>query len=135
MNYEKVSVNVDDKKLSQMDLLIENGFYANRSDLINEAIGELLNLESATIEGILARQETEAQILGDSFWFIGLSSLDRSLLERVRELGKKLHIKGFGVLYIDSDCDAELVEAAVESVSKRIRVNATDAVKAVIKFK
>jgi len=38
MNYEKVSVNIDDKKLANIDLLVENGFYANRTDFINQAV-------------------------------------------------------------------------------------------------
>lgn len=38
MNYEKVSVNINDRNLSQIDLLIENDFYTNRSDFINQSI-------------------------------------------------------------------------------------------------
>lgn len=129
MNYEKVSVNIDDKKLSQMDLLIENGFYANRSDFINQALDAKLDEEADCIAGILERQSTDALIINDSYWFIGLQSLDRAFLERVRELGKKIRIKGFGVLYIGSDCEPELVAETVEAVSKKIRVNATDEVK------
>lgn len=53
MNNEKVSVNVSDEALARIDLLVEDGFYANRSEFINRAVETLLNKESRTVEKLL----------------------------------------------------------------------------------
>lgn len=130
MNYEKVSVNISDKKLSQMDLLIENGLYANRSDFINQAVDDLLDRECHTVEKLLESYSTDANILNDNIWFIGISCFDKAFLERVKSLNKKISIKGFGVLCFADDCTDELILDTVESVSKKIRINASDRIKA-----
>ena len=39
---EKVSVNMNIGTLSQIDILVDNGFYSNRSDFINQAVREAL---------------------------------------------------------------------------------------------
>ncbi len=130
MNYEKVSVNISDKKLSQMDLLIENGFYTNRSDFINQAVDELLSREDRTVQKLLENYAADKNILNDNIWFIGFSSFDKAFLERVKSLDKKISIKGFGVLCFADDCTDELILDTVESVSKKIRINASDRIKA-----
>lgn len=53
MTSEKVSVNIPDEALSKIDLLIEDGFYSNRSDFINRAVSTLLEKESRNIEKLL----------------------------------------------------------------------------------
>ena len=130
MNYEKVSVNISDKKLSQMDLLIENGLYANRSDFINQAVDDLLDRECDTVQKLLENSSTDANILNDNIWFIGISCFDKAYLERVKKLNKKINVKGFGVLCFAEDCTDELILDTIESVSKKIRVNASERVKA-----
>lgn len=129
MNYEKVSVNIDDKKLSQIDLLVENGFYANRSDFINQATQELLDKEVNNIEKILEQNSMDSYIINDNIWFIGVSSFDKEFLSRVKELNKKINVKGFGVLSFSKDCTDDLIIETVESISKKIKVVATDKVK------
>lgn len=129
MNYEKVSVNIDDKKLAQIDMLVENDFYANRSDFINQAVSRQLDTEAGTISGILNQKSLDSMIVTDSFWFIGIQSISRDYLTRVKELGTKINVKGFGILSFDNDCDEQLVKDTVASVSKKIRINASAQIK------
>ncbi|MBQ0101281.1 MAG: hypothetical protein KBT31_00605, partial [Firmicutes bacterium] len=129
MNYEKVSVNIDDKKLAQIDMLVENDFYANRSDFINQAVSRQLDTEAETISGILNQKSLDSMIVTDSFWFIGIQSISRDYLTRVKELGTKINVKGFGILFFDNDCDEQLVKDTVASVSKKIRINASAHIK------
>ena len=98
MNYEKVSVNIDDKKLAQIDMLVENDFYANRSDFINQAVSRQLDTEAGTISGILNQKSLDSMIVTDNFWFIGIQSISRDYLTRVKELGAKINVKGFGIV-------------------------------------
>ena len=48
-NNEKVSVNMNIGTLSQIDLLVDQGFYSNRSDFINQAVREYLNQKQERI--------------------------------------------------------------------------------------
>ena len=142
MNYEKVSVNINDKKLSQMDLLIENGLYTNRSDFINQAVDGLLERECPTVQKLLETYTTDANLLNDNIWttdanirndniwFIGVSCFDKAFLERVKSLNKKINVKGFGVLCFGEGCTDELILETVESVSDKIRIKASDRIKA-----
>ena len=70
---EKVSVNVNTSTLSQIDLLVDNGYYSNRSDFINQAVRELLREERSVIDGIIERNAHPRN--GETGWFIGVSGL------------------------------------------------------------
>lgn len=132
MNTEKVSVNISDDKLSEIDLLVDEGLVANRSAFINEAVDLLLEKHRGTVESIL--KERKESLTPDQ-WFIGLSSIDRDYLMQFREAGIRLSLKGFGSLYLSKDVGSELITETVAFVSKRIRVHGTpeqlDALKAV----
>ncbi|MBD5093324.1 MAG: hypothetical protein HDT26_03355 [Subdoligranulum sp.] len=113
---EKVSVNMNIATISQIDLLIDKGYYSNRSDCINQAVRQLLDEKSAIIEEAGRRQKEL-----DFQWFIGLMSLGRDDLLHAKEQGQKLRIKGYGLLGIDSGLD-DLVLENVESITVRGKV-------------
>ena len=122
MQSEKVSVNINDDKLSAIDLLVDEGLVANRSAFINEAIDLLLEKNRSTIDGIIRqRQET----LSPNQWFIGLQSLDRDDLMRFKAQGIKLSLKGFGSLYLSKEIERELIPDTIGFISGRIRVHGT----------
>ena len=123
---EKVSVNMNSATLASIDLLVDNGYYSNRSDFINQAVRESLRDHRADIERIVEKQEDVRR--GDN-WFIGVSGITRRELEALHAEGEKLRLKGYGVLVIDSDCDEELLFSVVEEIRVRGRVRATDSVK------
>ncbi|MBE6542629.1 MAG: hypothetical protein E7672_09340 [Ruminococcaceae bacterium] len=120
MKNEKVSVNINDDKLSAIDLLIDEGLITSRSAFINDAIDLLLEKNKDTIDGII-KQKHES--LSPNQWFIGLQSIDRDYLTQFKEQGVKLSLKGFGSLYLSKDIDGELIVDAIEFISRRIRVH------------
>ena len=127
-NYtEKVSVNINTSTLSEIDLLVDNGYYSNRSDFINQAVREALGRQRGTIEGIVRRQEEKS---GRGGWFIGVSGFTAKEIARMHAEGETLTMTGYGVLHIDPACDREQLYAVVESIRVRGKVIAPADVKA-----
>lgn len=122
MKSEKVSVNINDDKLSAIDLLVDEGLVENRSAFINEAIDLLLQMKQPTVQSILTKRQ---QTLSPNQWFIGLQSMDGDYLTPFKEQEDKLTLKGFGSLYLDKDVEPTLLKETVAFISKRIRVHGT----------
>ncbi len=120
---EKVSVNMNIATLSQIDLLIDKGYYSNRSDFINQAVRQALSENRSVIEEAGRQQKSR-----DYSWFIGASSLDREELIQARESGVKLKIKGYGLLCIDSELD-DLALENVEKIDVKGKVICSDRLK------
>ena len=127
MTGEKVSINMPDEVLSKIDLLVEDGFYANRSDFINRAAVMLLDRENPTIEKLLEIHSKEK--INEHQWFIGIQSMGTQYLEKVREQGLHLRIKGCGVLYFEKDIDSALIYDTIDFISGKIRLFAEEDVR------
>lgn len=144
MYSEKVSVNVNSATLASIDLLVDNGYYSNRSDFINQAVRESLRERQSTIDRIVEKNESMATYengrltvsardnfsarVGDH-WFFGASGITRRELEELHAAGEKLRLKGYGVLVIDKDCDEEVLYSVVEEIRVRGKVCCADSVK------
>ena len=127
-NYtEKVSVNVNTSTLSEIDLLVDNGYYSNRSDFINQAVREALGRQRSTIDGIVRRQEERVQ---RGSWFIGVSGFTAKEIARMHAEGETVSMTGYGVLHIDPACDREQLYQVMESIRVRGKVIAPADVKA-----
>ena len=120
---EKVSVNMNIATVSQIDLLVDNGYYSNRSDFINQAVRQALNEKRSVIEEMGRRQNDL-----DYRWFIGVMSLDREELLKAKENQVRLKIKGYGLLAVDSELD-ELAVENIESITVRGKVICSDRVR------
>lgn len=120
---EKVSVNMNIATLSQIDLLVDKGYYSNRSDCINQAVRQLLDEKSAIVEEA-GRQQKELHFS----WFIGIWVMGEEDLLQAREKGQKLRIKGYGLLGIDSALD-DLVLENVGSIAVRGKVVCSQRIK------
>ncbi len=120
---EKVSVNMNIATISQIDLLVDKGYYSNRSDFINQAVRQALDAKSSIIEEAGKRQNDL-----DYVWFIGVMSLGKEELIRAKENQKQIKIKGYGLLGIDSELD-DLVVENVESVTVKGKVVCSDRIK------
>ena len=48
-NSEKVSVNMNVGTLSQIDVLVDLGYYSNRSDFINQAVRQAIDQKQSII--------------------------------------------------------------------------------------
>lgn len=93
---EKVSVNLNTATLSQIDLLVDGGFYSNRSDFINQALRETLDRRRSDIDR-LAQQQSEST-MENKQWFLGVRSVDKRELEALQAKGQKAVFQGYGLL-------------------------------------
>ena len=114
---EKVSVNMNIATLAQIDLLIDQGHYSNRSDFINQAVRQSLEQKQGILDRIISQQEME-----ESNWFLGIYSLEQEQLERARQTGQKIRIRGYGLLLLNEELD-DLIEENVSQIRVRGKVN------------
>ncbi len=120
---EKVSVNMNIGTLSQIDLLVDQGYYSNRSDFINQAVRQALTEKKSVIEEMSKRQ-TDL----DFRWFYGVMSLEKAELLKAKERQVKIRLKGYGLLGIDSELD-DLVIENVESIAVKGKVVCSERIK------
>ena len=121
---EKVSVNMNSSTLSGIDLLVDNGYYSNRSDFINQAVRSALAQHQSTIDRIV-----EANTRKEDSWFIGVSGLTASEIAQLHRDGETMTVKGYGVFVIGEDCDREKLFAVVKNIRIRGKVIAPADVK------
>ncbi|WP_297394736.1 CopG family transcriptional regulator [Hydrogenophaga sp.] len=104
---EKMTVNLGVVDLGQVDLLVQEGFYSNRSDLVRTAVRNLLAQHGDTLRQTVARRTLT----------LGLQHLRRADLERAVAAGERLRVQVVGLARIDDDVTPELARDAIESVS------------------
>ncbi len=101
---EKITVNIGYVDLGRIDLLVNEGFYSNRTDLIRTAIRNQLATHADAVKKSIVRQTLE---LGSRFY-------SRADLEAVKTAGSKLNIQVVGLATIAGDVTPELALAAIE---------------------
>lgn len=105
-NLEKVTVNVNAVDLGNIDLLISEGFYSNRTDFIKTAIRNQLGKHDVVVKDIIIRKQ----------FTVGIGSFDKADLERHVNNNEKMNIKFLGVLVLKDDISEELVLKAINSL-------------------
>lgn len=120
---EKLTINLTPVDLGQIELLVQQGFYANRAEFIRVAIHSQLARHGDTIKETAARH---ALVIGAVFY-------DRRSLERARTERKRLNLQVVGLLTIADDVDAKLALATIESIKVHGIFRAPAAVKAALK--
>jgi Arc/MetJ-type ribon-helix-helix transcriptional regulator len=119
---EKITINLGYVDLGQIDLLVTEGFYSNRTDLIRTAIRNQLAAHGDAIRQAAARKTLS----------IGLQDVTRAELEALRAAGRMLQIRALGLVRIDPDVPAELALATIESVQVLGALQASPAVRAAL---
>lgn len=119
---EKITINLGPVDLGQIDLLVQEGFYSNRSDLIRTAIRNQLNSHADVIR----------QTVGRKSLVLGLQQFSRTDLETVRRNGEVLEIQVLGMAIIAADVSPELALATIQSVSVLGVFQVSPAVKAAL---
>lgn len=104
---EKMTVNVGVVDLGHVDLLVQEGFYSNRSDLIRTALRNQLALHADTLKQTVARRTLT----------VGLQHYSRADLERAVAAGQPLQVQVLGLARIADDVTPELARTAIESVT------------------
>jgi Arc/MetJ-type ribon-helix-helix transcriptional regulator len=119
---EKITINLGPIDLGQIDLLVQQGFYSNRTDLIRTAIRNQLQSHSEVIRQTVARKSL----------VLGLQHYTRADLEAARDAGQKLQIQVLGLASIGADVTPELALATIDSVTVLGALHASAAVKAAL---
>ena len=119
---EKLSINLGCVDLGQIDRLVQEGFYANRTDLIRTAIRNQL----ATHQDVV-RQVVERKTL-----VLGIQHYSAADLAAVRDAGERLQIRVLGLATIAADVTPELALASIESITVLGALHAPAAVKAAL---
>ena len=116
---EKITINLGLVDLGQVDLLVQEGFYTNRTDLIRTAIRNQLLTHAEVIRQTVIRKSL----------VLGLQHYTRADLEAVRDAGQRLQIQVLGMASIAADVSPELALASIESISVLGAFQASSAVK------
>ena len=116
---EKITINLGPVDLGQIDLLVQEGFYSNRTDFIRTAIRNQLAIHAETVRQTLTRKSL----------VLGLQHYTRQDLETVRAAGERLRIQVLGLARIADDVSPELALATIESISVLGAFHASEAVK------
>src|SRR5213082_1728349 len=119
---EKITINLGPVDLGQIDLLVQEGFYSNRTDFIRTAIRNQLTTHAEVVKRTVARKTL----------VLGLQHYTRQDLEAVRAAGEKLQINVLGLASIAEDVSPELALATIDSVVVLKAFRASPEVKAAL---
>jgi len=116
---EKITINLGPVDLGQIDLLVEEGFYSNRTDLIRTAIRNQLAVHAQVVQDTVTRRSL----------VLGLQHFSRQDLEAVRASRERLRIQVLGLASMAADISPELALETIESIVVLGAFHATAAVK------
>lgn len=119
---EKITVNVGLVDLGQIDLLVDEGFYANRTDFIRTAIRRQLESRATAVTDTVARRTLT----------LGTRHICRGELEALRDAGGTCEVRVLGLATIADDVPVELALATISSVEVLGAFRASKAVKAAL---
>ena len=119
---EKVTVNLGLVDIAQMDLLVEEGFYTNRTDFVRTAIRNQLERHNEEIRQTVVRKR----------FVVGLQRYGKADLERSVAAGEQLEIHVLGLATIEDDVTPDLARAAIASLRVLGAFVASSAVKAAL---
>ena len=119
---EKITINLGCVDLGQIDLLVQEGFYANRTDLIRTAIRNQL-----ASHGDAVRQAVSRKTLA-----LGIQHYSKADLQAVQAAGEKLQVRVLGLASIAPDVTPALALATIESITVLGTLQASAAVKAAL---
>ena len=119
---EKITINLGPIDLGQIDLLVEEGFYSNRTDLIRTAIRNQLAIHAQVVTETVTRRAL----------VLGLQHFSKQDLETAQAANERLDIHVLGLASIAADVPPELAAATIASVMVLGAFHASPAVKAAL---
>jgi Arc/MetJ-type ribon-helix-helix transcriptional regulator len=120
---EKITVNLGLVDLGQIDLLVAEGFYANRTDFIRTAIRRQLETRSQAVEQTVTRRTLT----------LGTQYYSRRDLEELRSAGRTVELRVLGLAMLADDVSPDLALATIASVEVLGAFRAPAAVKAALR--
>ena len=119
---EKITINLGFVDLGHIDLLVRDGFYANRTDFIRTAIRNQVERHADATRQSVSRRSLD----------LGLRHFGREELETARAAQRPLDIRVLGLVTIAPDVTPDLARAAIASISVLGTLQASPAVKAAL---
>jgi Arc/MetJ-type ribon-helix-helix transcriptional regulator len=119
---EKITINIGLVDLGQIDLLVDEGFYANRTDFIRTAIRRQLETRATAVNDRVVRRTLT----------LGTEHYSRRTLEQLRQVGQTVDVRVLGLASIAEDVSPELALATISSVEVLGAFRASPAVKAAL---
>ena len=119
---EKITINLGYVDLGHIDLMVQDGFYSNRTDFIRTAIRNQLERHAEVVKQSTARKNLD----------LGLRNYSRQDLEKARRAGTLLEINVLGLATIAADVTPELARATIASVVVLGALHASQEVKAAL---
>ncbi len=120
---EKITINLGFVDLGHIDLLVQEGFYSNRTDFIRTAIRNQIERHADVVRKAVTRKSVD----------LGLRHFSRADLEAVRDAGQMLDIRVLGLASIAEDVTPELARATIASLAVLGALHASAAVKAALR--
>ena len=120
---EKITINIGCVDLGQIDLLVQEGFYGNRTDLIRTAIRNQLTTHGDAVRDVVSRKTL----------VLGIQHYSAADLLAVKAAGEKLQIRVLGLACIADDVTPKLALATIESLTVLGALHASPAVKAALR--
>ncbi len=119
---EKITINLGHVDLGQIDLLVREGFYSNRTDFIRTAIRNQIDRHDEAVRQSVARRQLD----------LGLRHYTRADLEKCKAAGEQLHIQVLGLAVIASDVTPDLARETIAQIQVLGALSAPAAVKAAL---
>ena len=119
---EKITINLGYVDLGHIDLMVQEGFYSNRTDFIRTAIRNQLKRHADAVKRSVAHKSLD----------LGLRYYSRDDLEAARAAGQMLHIHVLGLASIADDVTPELARATIGSIVVLGALRASSALKAAL---
>ena len=119
---EKITINLGFVDLGHIDLLVQEGFYSNRTDFIRTAIRNQLDRQNDAVNQSVARRHID----------LGLRRYSRHDLELAQKAGETLHIQVLGLVVIGADVSPELARKTIASIHVLGALQASPDVKAAL---
>jgi Arc/MetJ-type ribon-helix-helix transcriptional regulator len=119
---EKITINLGYIDLGHIDLLVQEGFYSNRTDFIRTAIRTQIERHADVVRQAVTRKSVD----------LGLRHFSRADLEAARDAGQVLDIRVLGLATIAQDVTPELARATIASLTVLGALHASAAVKAAL---
>ena len=116
---ERITISVAMVDVGKMDLLIDEGVYATRSDFVRAAIRTQLGQHKTEVEATSTRRR----------FIMGTEDISREDLEDARVRGQRVHYKVIGVLTLADDITPELADATIESIAVYGSLRTSDSVR------
>ncbi len=122
LDNEKITINLGFVDLGQIQLLVQEGFYSNRSDFIRTAIRNQIDRHAETVRQVVTRKSVD----------LGLRHISAADLIAAQAAGQMLEIRMLGLAVIADDVSPDLARATISALNVLGALQASDAVKAAL---